>query len=154
MRSGSCARVATGTLSCVLGKGGQADLCHPSRNVSATLSFPRLFAFAGTSYGCAVLLYFLMNQVFFFLLRLFVGSWGRQETLCVVRGQFAGIGFSFHHTGPGDRTQVSKLGCKRLYLMSHLDDSLALFSDSNGRVLLCSPRWPLTRDSVSTSRDS
>lgn len=154
MRSGSCACGATGTLLCVLGKGGQADLCHPSRNVSATLSFPRLFAFAGTSYGCAVLLYFLMNQGFFSYYVYLRGAGGDKKHRVWSEDNLRESGFSFHHTGPGDRTQVSKLGCKRLYLMSHLDDSLALFSDSNGRVLLCSPRWPLTRDSVSTSRDS
>lgn len=37
-----------------------------------------------------------------------------------VRGQLAGVTFSFHHVGPRDYTQVVILEGKHLYPMSHL----------------------------------
>lgn len=97
---------------------------------------------------------FLNKPGFFFCYVYLRGTGGDTQHRVWSEDNMRESGFSFHHTGPGNRTQVSKLGCKHLYLMSNLDDSLVLFSDSDGMVLLCSPRWTLTRDSASTSRDS
>lgn len=43
-----------------------------------------------------------------------------------IRGQLAGVNFSFHHVRPGAQTQTFKLGIHRLCLLSHLTGSPVL----------------------------
>jgi hypothetical protein len=43
----------------------------------------------------------------------------RHSTHVEVRGQFAGVIFSFHHVGPKEQTQVVRLYGKHLYLLGH-----------------------------------
>lgn len=49
---------------------------------------------------------------------------------------------SLYRVGPGDRTQVVRLGGKHLYVSSRLTSPvLLLFGE---RILLCVPGWPST----------
>ena len=46
----------------------------------------------------------------------------------LVRRQLLGVNLSFHHMGPGDWTQVIRLGCRPLDLLSHLVSLIGFLS--------------------------
>lgn len=49
-----------------------------------------------------------------------LGVYGSHGTRVEVRGPLWELVLSFHHLGSRARTQVIRLGCKRLSLLSHL----------------------------------
>lgn len=58
------------------------------------------------------------------------------------------LGFHFYHVGPGDLTQVVRLGSKRLYTLSHLvclDLIISILSFQGHNSLFQNEMWNLNR---------
>ena len=76
-----------------------------------------------------------LYRSYFYCIYLFIG--GTHDTVHVgVRRQLWHLIISSHHVGPGDWTQVSRIGCSCLYPLSHLSGPLQTIFNAEPVIIL------------------